>query len=557
MLSKRMTLIGVTQPVSFRITTPKMEHFELILEMKQNDTQNRKELVCIDAKTKKPYHSGIFIWEEHKNDDGDVTRKLSFAIVQKEDGKKEKQSCFPNPEGVEAINRCAVYDNADDDKKPVRSVETQDQSTFVETKPVRSVETQDQSTFVETKKVMINRGILDADGNHTGMKKIGLSWNGLTITKVNPDTLASKAGIQDGWKLIVLKVDGKYIGDSKSDGDDQLCKSLIIQLMPNGGKDFEMTFEVPMSIQKCAPLGVSPAIKPLVGGGMIHPVGSRSSSAPTTQKTVDDNDMPPKLLEGNDDDEMVDDNDMPPELLEGNDDEMVDDRNILVTVCFKHHRRQDFGCTLEVYKTLTKDMHVMVEGDRGRDLGTVVEMKSEAVAKTKPNYKVIGPASTENIRYLDVVLRKEENDAAEEAQRIVEKCGLNLRIVATEYQFDKRKITVYYTSTDSKPQVKSCLPYCYKKWRCRVWFTRWSQTKPPPNAPRPMRRQEREALNQNKKERSPSSQGSGMSDNPQPSGVPFVPVMPFVPVIMDYGDMLYKNPSMTPLFVDVGVPYSG
>lgn len=139
----------------------------------------------------------------------------------------------------------------------------------------------------------------------------------------------------------------------------------------------------------------------------------------------------------------------------------------VATVQFRYGRQENFAwpCAL----TAESGVCVVVEGDRGEDLGRVVEVRFGDSDEGLP--RVLRRARDSEVRQWDA-LAQEELRAVPQAQEIVDKHNVNIRVVHAEYQFDKKKLTFHFTSKAQKPQVKEALSDCFAQWRCRIWFSK-------------------------------------------------------------------------------------
>jgi len=145
----------------------------------------------------------------------------------------------------------------------------------------------------------------------------------------------------------------------------------------------------------------------------------------------------------------------------------VNDGPAVATVQFRYGRQEDYA--LPTSLAAEPGRHVVVDGDRGEDLGWVVEIRPSANdGKLK---RVRRCARDSEVRQWEDLAR-EERSAVSQAQEIVDKHEVNMRIVHAEYQFDKKKLTFHFNSKDKKPQVKVALSDCFARWRCRIWFSR-------------------------------------------------------------------------------------
>jgi cell fate regulator YaaT (PSP1 superfamily) len=132
----------------------------------------------------------------------------------------------------------------------------------------------------------------------------------------------------------------------------------------------------------------------------------------------------------------------------------------LVEVRFKGNRRGFYRWS-EVDDPLRLEEPVIVEADRGLDLGRVQSAGETAAKKcaggcssgcetgetpkAEGEPKVVRRASQEEIRQLNE-LRKQEEDARRAVMERARKHDLGMKISDTEWQWDRHKLTVYFTS---------------------------------------------------------------------------------------------------------------
>jgi len=118
----------------------------------------------------------------------------------------------------------------------------------------------------------------------------------------------------------------------------------------------------------------------------------------------------------------------------------------LYLVEFKGNRRELFYNTF--YHSLKLDDYVIVQAERGEDAGILkskVQKEMDfAEVEDKPR-SILRPASDEDKKSI------EDNKAAEDslwdnARRLIEKHKLEMKLVDIEYQFDRNKLTFFFTA---------------------------------------------------------------------------------------------------------------
>jgi cell fate regulator YaaT (PSP1 superfamily) len=124
-----------------------------------------------------------------------------------------------------------------------------------------------------------------------------------------------------------------------------------------------------------------------------------------------------------------------------------------VEVRFKNGRKAFFRNVAGL--ELSKDDRVIVESDDGHDLGTV-SLSGEAARKMfepgdndqSPLKRVIRKASGKDLeKWLNA--KKGELGVLQEARKIANEKGLNLNIKYVEFRGDGRRVSIYYTGTES------------------------------------------------------------------------------------------------------------
>ncbi len=98
--------------------------------------------------------------------------------------------------------------------------------------------------------------------------------------------------------------------------------------------------------------------------------------------------------------------------------------------------------------------HVIVEVDRGEDLGEVMALGSIAerrcsssggCATPLPENRVLRLALNEETARLDT-LRADENEVRAKARKLVTKHQLKMKVTEAEWQFDRNKLIIYFTA---------------------------------------------------------------------------------------------------------------
>jgi cell fate regulator YaaT (PSP1 superfamily) len=121
-------------------------------------------------------------------------------------------------------------------------------------------------------------------------------------------------------------------------------------------------------------------------------------------------------------------------------------------VRFKGTRKDYFTYAPEL--SLRPGQHVVVEADRGEDLGEVsavgaiAERKcssSGGCATPTPDRRVLRLARPDEVDRLDT-LREDEHRVRARTRKLVTKHGLKMKVTEAEWQFDRNKLIIYFTA---------------------------------------------------------------------------------------------------------------
>lgn len=144
----------------------------------------------------------------------------------------------------------------------------------------------------------------------------------------------------------------------------------------------------------------------------------------------------------------------------------------VATVQFKYGRQGEFhvppGPVVQVGE------HAIVEGDRGEDLGMIVATRMTSAAdRADPLVgSLLRQASEEEALWWRSGLAEMEREAAQEAQVVMQKYSVSMKIVHAEWQFDRKKLTFHFTSREAQPDFRNLLGECHSIWKCRIWFAK-------------------------------------------------------------------------------------
>lgn len=111
---------------------------------------------------------------------------------------------------------------------------------------------------------------------------------------------------------------------------------------------------------------------------------------------------------------------------------------------FKGNRRQIYKAADDFQVEIGK--HVIVQAERGEDMGFVKsKLSSLKPADSEDYHKIIRLATENDVDRLNFN-RQKELESKSECHRFIEKHGLKMKLVDVEYQFDCNKITFYFTA---------------------------------------------------------------------------------------------------------------
>ncbi|KAG5466042.1 hypothetical protein CUR178_00759 [Leishmania enriettii] len=137
-------------------------------------------------------------------------------------------------------------------------------------------------------------------------------------------------------------------------------------------------------------------------------------------------------------------------------------------VQFKCHQAE-FASTMQV----DKGQYVVVQGDRGIDIGVVIRINTGAqktyVERTGPVGSILRYATQREVDYWATDLKDAEAMAAAFCQAKARAHGLQMEIAYAEYQFDKKKLTFYYEAR-TRIDFVQLLKELYREFGCRIWM---------------------------------------------------------------------------------------
>eukprot|EP01059_Diplonema_ambulator_P023176 TRINITY_DN38596_c0_g1_i1.p1 TRINITY_DN38596_c0_g1~~TRINITY_DN38596_c0_g1_i1.p1 ORF type:complete len:308 (+),score=45.53 TRINITY_DN38596_c0_g1_i1:48-971(+) len=135
----------------------------------------------------------------------------------------------------------------------------------------------------------------------------------------------------------------------------------------------------------------------------------------------------------------------------------------IAVVKFRFERESEYSTTFPV----KVGDHVLVNGDRGVDMGVVASFKQ--TDDTRENKLVRLAADSEIHTYLNEIPTKEKQ-VVKEASEIISNAGLRMEITDAEFQFDMGKLTLFYTAPTPRIDWRPVLNDLFRKFQCRIWF---------------------------------------------------------------------------------------
>lgn len=129
---------------------------------------------------------------------------------------------------------------------------------------------------------------------------------------------------------------------------------------------------------------------------------------------------------------------------------------------------------IELYKwtqeePLELNSYVVTEADRGFDIGQIVEeLKHPQTKDAKACKSIVRPASHHEISQLPLKAERERR-AQELCQAKARELGLPMSITGASFQFDSKKLTFYFTSTEYV-DFRSLVRVLFKTFGMRIWM---------------------------------------------------------------------------------------
>jgi len=138
----------------------------------------------------------------------------------------------------------------------------------------------------------------------------------------------------------------------------------------------------------------------------------------------------------------------------------------IYVVEFKGNRRELFYNTY--HHSLKLDDPVIVQAERGEDSGILKSKVSKDldISEDEKPRSILRPASDEDKARLEENKRDEE-EAWEPANRLIKKHSLDMKLVDIEYQFDRNKLTFFFTA-DHRVDFRSLVRELASIYKTRI-----------------------------------------------------------------------------------------
>jgi cell fate regulator YaaT (PSP1 superfamily) len=144
----------------------------------------------------------------------------------------------------------------------------------------------------------------------------------------------------------------------------------------------------------------------------------------------------------------------------------------IAEVNFKGNRREYF---ISEEAGLKVGEYVLVDMDRGQDLGRIRTVGGVAAKKcsgcstdgqSPPERKILRRASTDEVSRL-MMLRADEERVRRQARALVEQHNLKMKVSECEWQWDKNKLTLYFTA-DRRVDFRQLVRDLARTFRTRI-----------------------------------------------------------------------------------------
>lgn len=122
-------------------------------------------------------------------------------------------------------------------------------------------------------------------------------------------------------------------------------------------------------------------------------------------------------------------------------------------------------------KSVTIGEYVIVEGDRGIDIGVVVSHSYMPVSSGAPAETLFGSASQKEVDYWATGLKEAEFEALQICRQQITNLKLDMNALQAEYQYDKKKLTIYYAAPE-RVEYEALTKELFRQFGCRIWLVK-------------------------------------------------------------------------------------
>lgn len=145
-------------------------------------------------------------------------------------------------------------------------------------------------------------------------------------------------------------------------------------------------------------------------------------------------------------------------------------------VQFKHKHKTEFYYMLDDKERFKIDDEVVVEADRGYDIGTVIAIVEKEHRKKKKLItsndtvikRIFRLANAAELLTLEMK-KQDEQKALVICQAKIKQKNLSMQVVEAEYQWDRRKLTFYFKANE-RIDFRELVRELFKIYKTRIWM---------------------------------------------------------------------------------------
>eukprot|EP00758_Cryptobia_borreli_P010214 Tbor_TRINITY_DN5551_c4_g1::TRINITY_DN5551_c4_g1_i1::g.12741::m.12741 len=143
----------------------------------------------------------------------------------------------------------------------------------------------------------------------------------------------------------------------------------------------------------------------------------------------------------------------------------------------RHHSMKLYVYAYNI-PSLREGAYVIFEGDRGEDMGRVISYSAAPTdtlvsnPKQTPTAMVIRIANEEEVALWRGPQLDEAKEAVDTCSKCVKRHLLPLTIVAAAFQFDRKKLTIYYRTAANRVDFRKMVMDLHNNFHCRIWMER-------------------------------------------------------------------------------------